>query len=85
MPWTNQDAIITEFIHSSVDEMSEKKFQINIIKMICEAKNNIREEIKATMDHTKKEIREEIQVVKLISRDRDPKFFFEMKETINQI
>ena len=48
----NQDSIIIESNDSIVEEMSEEKFRIYLIKMICEAKNEIREQMQALNNHS---------------------------------
>ena len=42
---TNLDSIVIESSFGTVEEMSEKEFRICIIKMIHEAKDEIREKI----------------------------------------
>ena len=44
---TNLDSILIEYNDSMLEEMSEKDFRLYMIKMICEAKDEIRERANA--------------------------------------
>ncbi len=69
--------------------MSEKEFRTFIIKIICELKNHLNDQIQAKIDHSNNEIREWIQVAKeYFKRDIETMKkteILEMKDTINQI
>ena len=67
---TNQDSILIESSDSMVEEMSEKKFRIYIIKMIHKAKDEIREQMQAMNDHSNKQMKEQLQEAKIISTKR---------------
>ena len=57
---------------SMVEEMSEKELRIYIIKMICEAKDEIREQMQAMNDNTNKQLKEQLQEAKdHFNKDRD--------------
>ena len=51
---TNLDSILIESSDSMIEEMSEKDFRLYMIKMIHEAKDEIREQMQAMNDHTNK-------------------------------
>ena len=55
---TNQNSILIESNDSMVEEMSEKECRMYIIKMIQEAKNEIREQMQAMNDHSNKQLKE---------------------------
>ena len=50
---TNLDSILIESNDSMLEEMSEKDFRLHMIKMICEAKNEVREQMQEMNDNTK--------------------------------
>ena len=47
---TNLDSVLIESNDSMLEEMSEKDFRLYMIKMICEAKDEIREQMQAMND-----------------------------------
>ena len=61
---TNLDAILIDSNDSMVEEMSEKKFRIYIIKMIHKAKDEIREQMQALKDNSNKWSKEQMQEAK---------------------
>ena len=61
---TNQDAILIESNDSVAVEMTEKEFRTCIIKMIHEAKDEIREQRQAMHDHSSKQLKEKMQEAK---------------------
>ena len=61
---TNLDSILIGSRDSMVEEMSEKEFRTYIIKMICEAKDEIREQMQAMNDHSNKQVKEQLQEAK---------------------
>ena len=54
MTQTNLDSTLIEFNDSMLEEMSEKDFILYMIKMIHEAKDEIRELMQAMNDNTNK-------------------------------
>ena len=60
---TNLDSILIESSDSMVEEMSEKDFRLYMIKMIHEAKDEIREQMQAMNDNTNK-LKEQLQEAK---------------------
>ena len=63
MVQTNLDSIVIESNDSMVEEMSEKDFRLYMIKMIHEAKDEIREQLQAMNDNTNK-LKEHLQEAK---------------------
>ena len=71
--------------------MSEKMFIIYLVRMICEAKDEIREQMWTMNDHTNKELKVQLQKVKdhfnkeieILKANQTE--ILEMKKTINQI
>ena len=61
---TNLDSILIESSDSIIEEMSEKDFRLYMIKMIREAKDEIREQMQAMNDHTNKQLKEQLQEAK---------------------
>ena len=49
---TNLDSILIESNDSMAEEISEKDFRLYMIKMICEAKDEKREQMQAMNDNT---------------------------------
>ena len=60
---TNLDSIVKESNDSMLEEMSEKDFRLYMIKMIHEAKDEIREQMQAMNDNTNK-LKEHLQEAK---------------------
>ena len=58
---TNLHSILIESSDSMGEEMSEKEFKIYIIKMIHEAKDEIKEQRQAMNDHSNKQMKEQLQ------------------------
>lgn len=54
---TNLDSILIESNDSMLEEMSEKDFRLYMIKMIREAKDEIREQMQAMNDHNNKKLK----------------------------
>ena len=61
---TNQGAILIVSNDGMAVEMTEKEFGIYIIKMIHEAKDEIREQMQVLKDHTNQQIKEQMQEAK---------------------
>ena len=61
MTQTNLDSILTESNDSMVEEMSEKDLRLYMIKMVCEAKDEIREQMQAMNDNTNKQLKDQFQ------------------------
>ena len=57
---TNLDSIVIESNDSMLEEMSEKDFRLYMIKMICKAKDEIREQMQAMNDNINK-LKEQLQ------------------------
>ena len=64
MSLKNHDAIVIESNDSMAVEMIEKEFRICILKMIREAKDEIREQTQAMHDHSSKQLKEQMQEAK---------------------
>ena len=60
---TNLDSIVIEPNDSILEEMSEKDFRLYMIKMIHEAKDEIREQMQSMNDNTNK-LKEHLQEAK---------------------
>ena len=59
----NLDSILIESNDIMLEEMSENDFRLYMIKMICEAKDEIRAQMQAMNDNTNK-LREQLQEAK---------------------
>ena len=57
---TNQEAILIE----SNDSMAVEMTEFCIIKMICEAKDDVREQMQAVHDHSSNQLKEKMQEAK---------------------
>ena len=57
---TNLDSIVIESNDTMLEEMSEKDFRLYMIKMIHEAKDEIREQMQAMNEHTNKQLKEQL-------------------------
>ena len=54
---TNLDSMVIESKDTMLEEMSEKGFRLYMIKMIHEAKDEIREQMQAMNDNTNKQLK----------------------------
>ena len=57
---TNLDSILIESNDHMVEEMSERDFRLCMIKMIREAKDEIREQMQTINDNTNKQLKEQL-------------------------
>ena len=68
---TNLDSIFIESNDSMVEKMSEKDFRLYMIKMIHDAKDELREQMQAMNDNTKKAFKRATSGSKRAFQQRD--------------